>query len=65
MSPNKVGIVTVSALAGAAALCARHMKSQLLVSPAKGCPCMPDKAADEHEQQRERGCSPHEVRHAA
>ena len=65
MSPKKVGIVTGAALAGAAALCARHMKSQLQVSPAKGCPCMPDKAADEHEQQRERGCSPREVRDAA
>jgi hypothetical protein len=41
MSPKKVGIVAGAALAGAAALCARHMRSQLKESPAKGCPCMP------------------------
>ena len=65
MSPKKVGIVAGAALAGAGALCARQMRSQFKESPAKGCPCMPGRAADEDKQQRERGWSPKEVRHAA
>jgi len=65
MSPKKVGIVTGAALAGAGALCARHMKSQLHEASAKGCPCKPGDAADEDEQRRERAGSPQEVRDAA
>ena len=64
MSLKKIGAVTV-ALAGAAALCAHHMKSQLHEGDAKGCPCMSGTAADEAEQQPEHGCSQQEVRDAA
>ena len=65
MSLKKMGVVTV-ALAGAGALCARHMKAQLHESGAKACPCMPGTTADEGgEQQREHGCSQQEVRDAA
>ena len=42
MSPKKVGVVAGAALAGVAALCARHMKSQAQHGPANGCPCMPE-----------------------
>lgn len=65
MSPKKMGIVTGVALAGAGALCARHIRSQPQASPANGCPCTPGKAADGHDQQGEHACSPQEVRDAA
>ena len=58
MSPKTLGIVTGAALAGAGALCARHMKS------AKACPCKRGTADGEREQGRERPCSPQEVRDA-
>ena len=65
MSPKKVVIMTGATLAGAGALCARHMHSKLEENPAKGCPCMPGNAPDNDEQPRERACSPQEVRDEA
>ena len=65
MSPKTLGIVTGAALAGAGALCARHMRSQLQETSVNGCPCKAGKADGEDEQRRERACSAQEVRDAA
>ena len=58
MGPKMMGIFTGAALAGAGALCARHMHSAAPTQAAKGCPCKPGSSSEQEAQPRTHPCSP-------
>lgn len=58
MSPKKMGIFTGAALAGAGALCTRHMHSAAPAQAAKGGPCKPGSSSEQEAQPRTQACSP-------
>lgn len=58
MSPRKIGIFTGAALAGAGALCARHMHAATPTPSMKGCPCKPGSSSEQEAQPRKHACSP-------
>ena len=58
MSPRKMGIVTGAALAGAGALCARHMHSATPRPAMKACPCKPGSSSGQEDRPRKHTCTP-------